>query len=148
MIKHSVSPIKEPLLAYVPPNLAKQAVDCFLHAMKYMGDYPVKKYKPLKFVQRFAQTGLDEPKLRDELFTQLIKQTNGNIDGYANLMLSRQALILPARQSLLRGWELISICCGLFLPTRLLVYHLVAYLQYHAHYQCMITGEDKASLTF
>ena len=78
MISHTLVPIRDSLLVSTPAPLARNAVKAFIDVMKYMGDFPVKKHRPLKYLQRFAQLGIDEPKIRDELYVQVLKQTYNN----------------------------------------------------------------------
>jgi len=112
-ISFSETPTSQPLTKGVPEDMAKGAVKMLINVMKYMGDYPTKKeLDPFELMQKICQTALDKPKLRDELFCQLIKQTTNN----------------PRSGSTLRGWELLSICCGLFVPSRTLGPYLLDHL--------------------
>lgn len=109
-------PIREPLTKSLPEEFAKEATKIFTMIMKYMGDYPSKKgLDSFKLMQKICQRGIDNPKLRDELYCQLIKQVSKN----------------PKSGNTIRGWELLAISCGLFVPSRALGPYLVDFLTEH-----------------
>eukprot|EP01117_Protostelium_nocturnum_P014956 TRINITY_DN574_c0_g2_i1.p1 TRINITY_DN574_c0_g2~~TRINITY_DN574_c0_g2_i1.p1 ORF type:complete len:2184 (+),score=918.74 TRINITY_DN574_c0_g2_i1:142-6693(+) len=93
---------KEPLsnsLLELPSSLNKEAKECFTLIMKFMGDAPNKLGD--KVVGDLIQFGCDQEELRDEIYAQVVKQSTNN----------------PRRESNLKGWELLSMVCGSFLPT-------------------------------
>jgi hypothetical protein len=80
--------------------------------MKYMGDYP-SKGKEIRLIQDIIQMGIDVEPIRDEIYCQLIKQTTKN----------------PKPESARLGWEVISLCCGAFLPSEEFQLHLSKYIE-------------------
>lgn len=105
MLSFSMSPIKVPLLVFnevsskeKKEKLGKQAVKIFTSIMKFMGDFPLGKSDRTKLAQEIVQEGLDEVLLRDEIYCQLIKQTNNN----------------PKSGSMLKGFELMGLCVACF----------------------------------
>ncbi len=132
-------PIKQPLNTSVTDDLAKKAVDIFANIMRYMGDYPMKKgMDQFRVMQKLSQRGIDSPKLRDEIFCQLIKQTTNNPRLYVLPILFSWNGVTHTHctkhnsESSVSGWELLSICCGLFLPSRSFGPYLLDYLNQHA----------------
>jgi hypothetical protein len=109
-------PIREPLTKSLPEEFAKEATKIFTMIMKYMGDYPSKKgldsFKLMQKVRQppqqpscllaacrashlrdltalqICQRGIDNPKLRDELYCQLIKQVSKNPKRFVQTALS------------------------------------------------------------
>jgi hypothetical protein len=57
--------------------MIKESVDIFENIMKYMGDTGNGKELE-KCIQLIATRGLKVPQLRDEIYCQLLKQTNGH----------------------------------------------------------------------
>jgi len=80
----------------------KEAVEVFRWIQIYMRD---RKAKPGTTITSLAydiiDLGFGKPSLRDEIYVQLCKQTNGN----------------PLLESLRRGWELLAISLSFFPPT-------------------------------
>ncbi|XP_075879299.1 pleckstrin homology domain-containing family H member 1 isoform X3 [Nelusetta ayraudi] len=67
--------------------------------------------------QNALQVCLTHPELQNEMYCQLIKQTNGRT---------------PHNYSLIQCWQLLSLCVALFLPQQHLLWYLRQYLQRHA----------------
>jgi hypothetical protein len=81
------------------------------------------------------------PNIREEIFCQMLRQTNKNPKPYAPPSLNQ---LFPTfadgqptttrthhRASQVKGLELISICCGLFNPSRALGPYLLDFLHLH-----------------
>lgn len=92
----------------------KIVIDISVFIMQYMGDYPSKK-TPYELMTKICQPGIDRPNIREEIFCQMLRQTNKN----------------PKPASQVKGLELISICCGLFNPSRALGPYLLDFLHLH-----------------
>ncbi|XP_029197955.2 unconventional myosin-VIIa-like [Acropora muricata] len=104
----SKDPIKQPLLKRLSgqEELAQLATQTFLSIMKYMGDYPSKRFRQSTDLTDaiFEPALLHEP-LRDEVYCQLIKQITDNR--------------LPSSEE--KGWELLWLCTGCFACSSLLM---------------------------
>ncbi|ELR24836.1 myosin head (motor domain) domain containing protein [Acanthamoeba castellanii str. Neff] len=107
------NPISQPLLKSIEPQDWKAAKETFLNIMKYMGDFPSTKKSLLwQLMRQIGDTGIENGKLRDEIFCQIIKQITDN----------------AFESSLLHGWEILAIMCGLYQPGRELLPYLQALL--------------------
>uniref|UniRef100_A0A8C6PGV7 Pleckstrin homology domain containing, family H (with MyTH4 domain) member 1 n=1 Tax=Nothobranchius furzeri TaxID=105023 RepID=A0A8C6PGV7_NOTFU len=67
--------------------------------------------------QNALQVCLTHPELQNEVYCQLIKQTNGRT---------------PHNHSLTQCWQLLSLCVALFLPQQHFLWYLRRYLQHNA----------------
>ncbi|KAG5177395.1 myosin I, high molecular weight-Acanthamoeba sp [Tribonema minus] len=80
-------------------DLVKEAIAVRKSLLGYMGD------KQMAFPETLAQNilfkGLDKPKLRDEAYLQIMKQLTDN----------------PKPESAAKGWQVLCMCCGTFLPS-------------------------------
>jgi hypothetical protein len=116
LLSFSAQPVKASLVQLLP-EASKQAVEMFQLVMKYMGDYPTrlsqKKYDALP--SKAIQMAIDNRELRDELYCQLMKQTNKN----------------PRDSSNEKGWELMALCAGCFLPQDEMLDRLYKRLEEH-----------------
>jgi myosin heavy subunit len=83
----------------VDKNLVKDAISIRKSLLGYMGD------KSMSFPETLAQNildkGMDKPKLRDEVYLQIMKQLTQN----------------PKPDSTAKGWQMMCMCCGTFLPS-------------------------------
>ncbi|KAJ8340960.1 hypothetical protein SKAU_G00332510 [Synaphobranchus kaupii] len=71
----------------------------------------------MSLAQNALQVCLTHPELQNEMYCQLIKQTNCRT---------------PHNYSLTQGWQLLSVCVALFLPQQRFLWYLREYLQRHA----------------
>ena len=84
--------ITKPLLRTLDKALKREAPDMFKLIQIYMGDRKSRQIGSLQICLDLATKGWSLPMIRDELYLQLMKQTNEN----------------PNIDSLQRGWELIG----------------------------------------
>jgi MyTH4 domain len=86
-------------LVELSKDLVKDAIAIRKSLLGYMGD------KQMSFPETLAQNvlmkGLDKPKLRDEAYLQVMKQLTEN----------------PKPDSAAKGWQVMCMCCGTFLPS-------------------------------
>ncbi|BBN19186.1 hypothetical protein Mp_8g08530 [Marchantia polymorpha subsp. ruderalis] len=80
--------------------------------MAYMGDVPTKRGR-IFHIHQILSAGIKYAGLRDEVFTQIIKQTTSN----------------PSRLSNVKGWQAMALCCGTFRPSEVFYPYLDAYLE-------------------
>src|SRR5690348_3760096 len=74
----SQDPIKASILD-LPSHLDKLAQHCFILILRYMGDYPNPKGSTeAKAMQELIKLCIENLPLRDEVLTQLCKQTTNN----------------------------------------------------------------------
>jgi hypothetical protein len=92
-------PLKQPLLQSTNRSFSKAATDCFRDILTYSGaDLESIEIGAPAVALRVANLGIVCPELRDEIFSQLLKQTNDN----------------PVPSMLRRTWELFLISASLF----------------------------------
>ncbi len=105
-------------------GLRAAALESFRYIMFYMKDITAKEAELGVAAQhltdevcrvKISQAGLTRPELRDELFVQLIKQTNEN----------------PNETSKIRGWQLIACCCNVYKPSEELFPAFYRYVHDH-----------------
>lgn len=101
MLSWTPDTISRPMLAVSRDKVAKKmATEMFKLVQIYMGDRKARDGMSLNSVAMdIITTALGQPQLRDELYIQLCRQTTEN----------------HIRESLIRGWELLTICLS-FLP--------------------------------
>lgn len=107
--------LTRPLLASSKP-CARQALDMFRQVQMYMGDRKARPGTSLNsLLVEIISAAHAQPVLRDELFVQLCRQTTEN----------------PRRESLLRGWELVTIALSFIPPSATFQPALLGYLNRH-----------------
>jgi len=104
--------LKTALHHFESKNLVHDALIAHQNIMCYMGDKPTKD-STANARKIFAITVSCPEEMRDEVFCQLVKQTNNN----------------PDTTSTERGWELMAICAGLFPPSSKLEKYLLSYVR-------------------
>ncbi|KAJ3639652.1 hypothetical protein Zmor_002997 [Zophobas morio] len=115
LLSWSARSLQRPLLASSKP-VARQALDMFRQVQMYMGDRKARPGVSLNsLLMDILGTAHTQALLRDELFVQLCRQTTEN----------------PRRDSLLRGWELLTIALAFVPPSPAFQPALLGYLNRH-----------------
>uniref|UniRef100_A0A0N5AY33 MyTH4 domain-containing protein n=1 Tax=Syphacia muris TaxID=451379 RepID=A0A0N5AY33_9BILA len=100
-VKFTLRPIPHSLLKLEDGDLDKIAQDSFLCIMRYMGDESLKRGQTLTdCVYELLTICHQNPRMRDEVFCQIVKQVTNNRS--------------PKTHSASRGWRLFSILCAYF----------------------------------
>ncbi|GLV32627.1 Rho GTPase activating protein at 93B [Carabus blaptoides fortunei] len=117
MLSWSSRAITRPMLATARGKQhAKTAIDMFRLVQVYMGDRKARPGTSLNSVLiEILAAAFGQPALRDELYVQLCRQTTEN----------------PSRESLLRGWELLTIALSFVPPSITFQPALLGYLNRH-----------------
>ncbi|XP_057671586.1 myosin-VIIa-like isoform X1 [Diorhabda carinulata] len=118
--KYSNEPIYQPLLKTLLTNeeTSKEACNIFTAILKYMGDLPAPKVKySTEYSDQIFQGPLKNDLLQDEVYCQIMKQLT-----YNRLSLSEE-----------RGWELMYLITGLYLPSEKLYGELQKFLKSRTH---------------
>nr|XP_006136577.1 unconventional myosin-XV-like [Pelodiscus sinensis] len=90
------------------------ATRSFMTLMRFMGDQPTLKSQPeIDCVYEILKLCKEKENLRDEVYCQVIKQLTQN----------------PKPDSCIRGWQLLSLLTGFFLPSSTLMPYVTKYLQ-------------------
>ncbi|XP_042508441.1 kinesin-like protein KIN-14I isoform X2 [Macadamia integrifolia] len=122
MLCFQKDPIPTSLLK-INSDLVSRAIKLFLIILKYMGIdssdrvTPVSLEERIELVAKLYKHTLKRSELRDELFTQISKQTRNN----------------PDRQSLIRAWELMYLCASSMPPSKDIGAYLSDYVHQVAH---------------
>ncbi|KAJ5071854.1 rho gtpase activation protein [Anaeramoeba ignava] len=105
LLSFSSKPIKKPLLLSVnkskTPKISSEAVDNFKNILSYIGEKGKKSAGDPEVAKKILTRGLQYPELWDEIYIQLLKQTQGRIE----------------MTTLKRVWELLVLCCSTFPPS-------------------------------
>lgn len=92
-------------------ELNREACEIFTSILKYGGESPSVK-SDLLLVQEIIQVGIEKRELRDEIYSQLLKQTRHD-----------------NKQQTLKIWELMAYVCACFPPSRTLRHFVELYLE-------------------
>ncbi|CAH1276800.1 unnamed protein product [Diabrotica balteata] len=118
--KYSNEPIYQPLLKRLlaDDEASKEACNIFTAILKYMGDLPAPKAKySNEYTNQIFEGPLKNELLKDEVYCQIMKQLTFN-----RLSLSEE-----------RGWELMYLITGLYLPSDKLYGELQKFLKSRTH---------------
>lgn len=118
--KYTNDPIYQPLLQKLlsDEKASKEACNIFTSILKYMGDLPAAKTRfSNEYTDQIFGEVLKHDMLKDEVYCQIMKQLTFN-----RLSLSEE-----------RGWELMYLATGLFLPSANLLTELQKFLKSRQH---------------
>ena len=93
--------LNKPLLTGLRKGEHDHALLCYKAVLKYMHDRKSSR-KDTAQAQQILSIGVrGSNEMREEIFLQIIKQLTLN----------------PSRESMVLGWQLLTICCGTFAPS-------------------------------
>ncbi|KFP90289.1 Unconventional myosin-XV, partial [Apaloderma vittatum] len=122
LVRHTKVPIQESLLRYSDSDLNELATNNFKTLMQFMGDQSkLKKQNEVECIYEILQLCKEKESLHDEIYCQVIKQVTHN----------------PNQESVQRGWLLLHLLTGYFLPSNILMPYATKFLQ--------LAGSDPSS---
>ncbi|XP_030361648.1 myosin XVB isoform X2 [Strigops habroptila] len=114
LVQHTKVPIQESLLRYSDRELNELAAKNFKTLMQFMGDQAkLKNQNEVERIYEILQLCKEKESLHDEVYCQAIKQVTHN----------------PNQESVLRGWLLLNLLTGYFLPSNILMPYATKFLQ-------------------
>ncbi|XP_050764616.1 myosin XVB [Gymnogyps californianus] len=114
LVRHTKIPIQESLLWYSDSELNELATKNFKTLMRFMGDQSkLKNQNEAECIYEILQLCKEKESLHDEVYCQVIKQVTHN----------------PNQESMLRGWLLLNLLTGYFLPSNILMPYATKFLQ-------------------
>ncbi|XP_061222898.1 myosin XVB isoform X2 [Neopsephotus bourkii] len=114
LVQHTKVPIQESLLQYSDRELSELAAKNFKTLMRFMGDQAkLKNQNDVECIYEILQLCKEKESLHDEVYCQAIKQVTHN----------------PNQESVLRGWLLLNLLTGYFLPSNILMPYATKFLQ-------------------
>ncbi|NXT55221.1 MYO15 protein, partial [Pluvianellus socialis] len=122
LVQHTKVPIQESLLRYSDSELNELATKNFKTLMRFMGDQSkLKNQKEVECIYEILQLCKEKESLHDEVYCQVIKQVTHNHN----------------QESTMRGWLLLNLLTGYFLPSNVLMPYATKFLQ--------LAGSDPSS---
>ncbi|XP_063208561.1 myosin XVB [Chroicocephalus ridibundus] len=114
LVQHTKVPIQESLLRFSDSELNKLATKNFKTLMRFMGDQSkLKNQNEVECICEILQLCKEKESLHDEVYCQVIKQVTHNHN----------------QESVLRGWLLLNLLTGYFLPSNVLMPYATKFLQ-------------------
>ncbi|XP_049668944.1 myosin XVB [Accipiter gentilis] len=114
LVQHTKVPVQQSLLLYSDSELNELATKNFKTLMRFMGDQSkLKDQNEVECIYEILQLCKEKESLHDEVYCQVIKQVTHN----------------PNQESVLRGWLLLSLLTGYFLPSNILMPYATKFLQ-------------------
>ncbi|TRZ19692.1 hypothetical protein HGM15179_007425 [Zosterops borbonicus] len=114
LVRHTKVPIQASLLRYSDNELNEAATKNFQTLMRFMGDQPKHKHQTeIQCIYEILQLCKEKENLHDEIYCQVIKQVTHN----------------PQQESEMRGWLLLNLLTGYFLPSKILMPYATKFLQ-------------------
>ncbi|XP_017598698.1 PREDICTED: myosin XVB isoform X1 [Corvus brachyrhynchos] len=114
LVRHTKVPIQASLLRYSDSELNELATKNFQTLMRFMGDQPKHKHQAeVQCIYEILQLCKEKENLHDEIYCQVIKQVTHN----------------PHQETELRGWLLLNLLTGYFLPSKILMPYATKFLQ-------------------
>ncbi|XP_074900633.1 myosin XVB isoform X1 [Buteo buteo] len=114
LVQHTKVPIQQSLLRYSDSELNELATKNFKTLMRFMGDQSkLKDQNEVECIYEILQLCKEKESLHDEVYCQVIKQVTHN----------------PNQESVLRGWLLLNLLTGYFLPSNILMPYATKFLQ-------------------
>ncbi|KAJ7427469.1 myosin XVB isoform X3 [Willisornis vidua] len=114
LVRHTKVPIQESLLRYSESELNDLATKNFQTLMRLMGDLSKhKNQSEAECIYEILQLCKEKEHLHDEVYCQVIKQVTHN----------------PNQESVMRGWLVLNLLTGYFLPSKVLMPYATKFLQ-------------------
>ncbi|XP_075415810.1 myosin XVB [Tenrec ecaudatus] len=113
LVQYTKGPIQESLICLSDETANRQAVESFRALMQFMGDQPKPRDKDeVELLYGLLELSREES-IRDEIYCQVIKQVTGH----------------PQPEHSARGWSVLSLLTGFFLPSPTLMPYVTKFLQ-------------------
>ncbi|KAL9833424.1 myosin XVB [Geothlypis trichas] len=114
LVRHTKVPIQASLLRFSDSELNELATKNFQTLMRFMGDQPKHRHQAeVQCIYEILQLCKEKENLHDEIYCQVIKQVTYN----------------PQQESEMRGWLVLNLLTGYFLPSKVLMPYATKFLQ-------------------